>query len=204
MWVKGRMRHYKVFGPNLVLVRAIHTRLGSDVLRIEDTVTNAGYERTPFQILYHCNFGFPVIGPDTELWVETERSAPRDDEAAKGFDRHTRFEDPTPGYAEQVFLHHPRPDAEGYGCAALVNRALDFGAYVRFRLAELPNLVQWKMMGQGTYVVGLEPANCGVSGRAADRAAGTLRTLEPGESQSLVVEIGVLPDQGAIEAYANR
>jgi hypothetical protein len=28
-----------------------------------------------------------------------------------------------------------------------------------------------------------------------------LRTLEPGESQSLVVEIGVLPDAGAIEAY---
>jgi hypothetical protein len=142
-----------------------------------------------------------VVSPDTELWVETEHSAPRDDEAAAGFDRHTRFEDPTPGYAEQVFLHHPVADAEGYGCAALVNRALDFGAYVRFRLAELPNLVQWKMMGQGTYVVGLEPANCGVSGRAEDRANGVLRTLEPGESQSLAVEIGVLPDAAAMGSF---
>ena len=201
MWVAGRVRHYKVFGANLVLVRTIRTRLGSDVLRIEDTVTNAGFASTPFQILYHCNFGFPVVSPDTELWVETEHSAPRDDAAAVGFDRHTRFEDPTPGYAEQVFLHQPLPDAEGYGRAALVNRALDFGAYVRFRLAELPNLVQWKMMGQGTYVVGLEPANCGVAGRAADRAEGTLPLLEPGESRSLAVEIGVLPDAGAIEAY---
>jgi hypothetical protein len=58
------------------------------------------------------------------------------------------------------------------------------------------------MMGQGTYVVGLEPANCGVHGRAADRAEGTLRYLEPGEMQSLSVEIGVLPDAEAIEAYA--
>jgi hypothetical protein len=201
IWVTGQMRHYRVFGANLLLRRTIRTALGANHLRIEDTVTNQGYERTPLQLLYHCNFGYPVVSRDSELWVETERSEPRDAEATKGFDRHTRFEDPTPGYAEQVFLHQPVADASGYARAALVNRAMNFGAYVRFRLAELPNLVQWKMMGQGTYVVGLEPANCGVNGRAADRAAGTLRILEPGETESLAVEIGVLPDAEAIEAY---
>jgi hypothetical protein len=152
-------------------------------------------------MLYHCNFGYPVVSADTELWLETERSVPRDEAAAAGFERHTRFEAPTPGYAEQVFLHQPKPDAEGYGRAALVNRALDFGAYVRFRLAELPQLIQWKMMGQGAYVVGLEPANCGVAGRAQDRADGVLRTLAPGESESLAVEIGVLPDRAALEGW---
>jgi hypothetical protein len=152
-------------------------------------------------MLYHCNFGYPVVSPDTELWVKTEQSAPRDEAAAAGFDRHTRFEAPTPGYAEQVFIHQPTPDADGYGRAALVNRALDFGAFVRFRLAELPHLIQWKMMGQGAYVVGLEPANCGVGGRAQDRADGVLRRLEPGETEQLAVEIGVLPDAEAIEDW---
>jgi galactose mutarotase-like enzyme len=204
MWVTGQVRHYRVFGANLMVRRTVRTALGANHLRIEDTVTNQGYDPAPLQMLYHCNFGYPVVSRDTELWVETERSEPRDDEAAAGFERHTRFEDPTPGYAEQVFLHQPVADESGFARAALINRALNFGGYVRFRLAELPNLVQWKMMGQGTYVVGLEPANCGVNGRAEDRAAGTLRYLGAGETESLVVEIGVLPDAEAIEAYAHK
>ena len=56
-------------------------------------------------------------------------------------------------------------------------------------------------MGQGAYVVGLEPANCGVAGRAQDRADGVLRLLEPGETEQLAVEIGVLPDAKAVEAW---
>jgi galactose mutarotase-like enzyme len=201
IWVRGRVRHYRLFSHNLVLERTIRTSLGSNHLRIEDRIANQGYEPAPLQMLYHCNFGYPVVSPDSELWVETEESRPRDEDAAAGFERHTRFEAPTPGYAEQVFLHRPTPDAEGYGRAALVNRALDFGAYVRFRLAELPHLVQWKMMGQGAYVVGLEPANCGVAGRAQDRADGTLHMLAPGESVSTAVEIGVLADRGAVEEW---
>jgi galactose mutarotase-like enzyme len=201
IWIRGRVRHYRLFSHNLVLERTIRTRLGSDQLRIEDRITNQGFEPTPFQMLYHCNFGYPVVSPDSELWVETETSAPRDEAAAAGFERHTLFEAPTPGYAEQVFLHQPKADAEGYGRVALVNQALGFGASVRFRLAELPRLIQWKMMGQGAYVVGLEPANCGVGGRAQDRADGTLRVLGPGETESLAVEIGVLPDREAVAAW---
>jgi galactose mutarotase-like enzyme len=201
LWITGRVRRYRLFGHNLLLERTIRTSLGSNCLRIEDRISNQGYEPAPVQVLYHCNFGYPVVSPESELWVETEQSLPRDEAAAAGFERHTRFEAPTPGYAEQVFLHRPTPDAEGYGRAALFNRSLSFGAYVRFRLAELPHLVQWKMMGQGAYVVGLEPANCGVGGRAQDRADGVLRLLEPGESVSPVVEIGVLPDERALEAW---
>jgi hypothetical protein len=203
MWVEGQVRHFKLFGANLLLKRRISTWLGSDHLSIQDTITNQGFESTPFQLLYHCNFGFPVVSPDTELWVETEKSEPRDDQAAQGFDRHTRFEAPTPGYAEQVFLHDPRPDEEGYACAALVNQAMQFGAYVRFRTTELPHLIEWKMTGQGSYVVGLEPANCGVDGKSHDREHGVLPFLEAGQSISTALEIGALPDADAIRKYAS-
>ena len=208
MWLEGQVRHYRVFGANLTLTRRVSTSLGSTSLRIEDTIANLGFSATPFQILYHCNFGFPIVSPETELWIETEKSEPRDAEAAQGLARHRRFEAPTPGYAEQVFYHHPVAAAPntthaGFCRAALVNRALNLGVYVRFRQAELPHLIEWKMMGQGTYVVGLEPANCWVQGRAADRQRGVLRHLGPGESVSPVLEIGVLPDAAALEGYAN-
>ena len=194
MWVEGQVHHYKLFSANLLLRRRISTRLGSNSLCLEDTITNLAYESAPFQVLYHCNFGFPVVSPDTELVVDTEQSEPRDDHSAKEFDLHTRFQPPTPGYAEQVFYHYPRADDRGYARAALINRALGWGAYIRFRKAELPHLVQWKMMGQGIYVVGLEPGNCWVEGRARDREHNVLQFLEPGESVSTFLEVGVLPD----------
>jgi hypothetical protein len=201
IWIEGQVRHFKLFSATLILKRRISTTLGSDRLCLVDTITNQGFEPAPVQILYHCNFGFPIVSPESELWLETERSEPRDEDAAAGFDQHKRFQPPTPGYAEQVFYHYPRTDDSGYASAALVNRALEFGAFVRFRTAELPHLVQWKMMGQGIYVVGLEPGNCWVQGRAHDRASGVLQFLEPGASLSTSLEIGVLPDRAALEGY---
>lgn len=202
--VEGQVRHYKLFTANLLLRRRVSAHMGSNHLCIDDTISNQGYETVPFQLLYHCNFGYPVVSPNTELLLQTERTEPRDAEAAQGIAQHTRFQSPTAGYAEQVFYHYPRTDPDGYARAALVNRAMHFGAYIRFRTAELPHLVQWKMMGQGAYVVGLEPCNCWVQGRAHDRDAGVLRHLEPGKSVSTRLEIGVLPDRSAIERYADE
>jgi hypothetical protein len=71
------------------------------------------------------------------------------------------------------------------------NRGLGLGLFVRFRRKELHRLVQWKMMGEGTYVLGIEPANCGVEGRESERRAGTLQFLEPGEERAFEVQIGV-------------
>jgi hypothetical protein len=194
MWVEGQMRQVAVYGENLVLRRRIRARLGESRLFLEDTVTNEGHQAAPLMLLYHCNFGFPVVSEDTELQVASSVQ-PRDEEATKGLAQCRRFEPPTPGYREQVFYHTPVPDAQGYTRAALVNRefggGVGLGAYVCFRPDELPCLVQWKMMGQGHYVCGLEPATNWVGGRAVERAAGRLGFLEPGQSRQYHLEIGV-------------
>ena len=200
MWVEGQMRQASLFGSNLLLTRRIWADLGEDCIHLEDVIENQGFHRAPYQILYHCNFGFPLLSPDSELLVDSV-VAPRDEAAAKGAETWNTFHTPVPHFPEQVFLHQPHDDGSGYGQAALVNRALGFGAYVRFRLAELPNLVQWKMMEKGTYVLGLEPASCGVLGRAKDRELGILRFLDLGERVELRLDIGVLADEVAISSY---
>src|SRR5947209_4287928 len=53
--VRGTVRQTRVFGEDLQLQRRISTRLGAGSLRIEDTVTNNGFARTPHMMLYHCN-----------------------------------------------------------------------------------------------------------------------------------------------------
>jgi hypothetical protein len=47
------------------------------------------------------------------------------------------------------------------------------------------------MLRSGMYVTGLEPANCGLAGRAAEREAGTLHVLEPGATYRSGVSIRV-------------
>jgi hypothetical protein len=47
------------------------------------------------------------------------------------------------------------------------------------------------MAGAGTHVLGIEPGNCHVRGRAAARADGSLRFLQPGESQSFRLALSV-------------
>jgi hypothetical protein len=45
-------------------------------------------------------------------------------------------------------------------------------------------------MGEGAYVVGVEPANCHVSGRCEERQQGTLQILQPQETRRYRIEVG--------------
>ncbi|MFQ5796323.1 MAG: aldose 1-epimerase family protein [Candidatus Bipolaricaulia bacterium] len=208
MWITGQLRETMVFGEYIVLRRRIVARLGESRLFVEDTVTNEGYQTTPHMILYHVNFGFPVVSEHTELLSASAEVKPRDEIAAAGLGQYNRFQPPTPGYQEQVFYHTPKADTEGYAQAALVNRSFGdgqgLGGYVRFSLDELPRLVQWKMMDQTTYVCGLEPSTNRTEGRDKERAEGRLQFLEPGETRHYKLEIGVLTSQEEIDAFAAR
>jgi hypothetical protein len=50
------------------------------------------------------------------------------------------------------------------------------------------------MTGEGEYVCGIEPGTCKVLGRAAERAAGRLMTIEPGEYRRHRVTITAFTD----------
>ncbi len=189
--IEGLVRQSVLFGENILLVRRISTSLGATSFRIEDRVINEGFRPADHMLLYHCNFGFPVVSPDTELEVDDRTVEPRDPAASAGLGQQNRFQAPDPGYAEQVFFHQVRPDAAGYARATLVNRALNFGAYVRYRTSELPILVQWKMMGAGEYIVGLEPASNPLRPRQSLRKDGLLKSIVPGDEIDYSVEIGV-------------
>jgi len=204
MWVRGRMRDAVVFGENLTLTRRISASLGESRFEIRDTVANEGYRRTPHQLLYHVNFGFPLLAEGTELVAPSAKVRPRDEVAAPGLDQHNVYEAPIAGYEEQVFYHDMTAAGDGYVTVALVNRGFGgghgMGVYLRYRQAELPRFTQWKMVGAGEYVTGLEPANCGVEGRDKDRAAGLLEFLDPGEERDYHLEVGVLEGVEAIDA----
>jgi hypothetical protein len=190
-WVEGEMRQARVFGENLRLKRRITAALGGNRINLHDQVENLGATESPLMILYHINLGFPFLDETSQLVAEPHPVAPRDAAAEAGLQEWRRFQKPTPGYEEQVFYHDLPADKNGWAGIQLINQPRKLGLCVRFQKATLPNLVQWKMMGKGTYVLGIEPANCRVGGRSQERARGALQFLQPGEQREFQIEIEV-------------
>lgn len=190
--IEGRVTQAVIFGEYLTLNRCISTKLGASWLKIEDRICNDGNRSSPHMLLYHCNFGFPVISPDSILEIDNEKVVARDEVAKAGLADHTRFELPDLSYKEQVFFHFPRPDQTGYVKASILNRKMNFGVYLRYRAQELPALAQWKMMGGRDYVCALEPCTVHETLRSTLRREKRLLMLEPGQEIQYSLEIGVL------------
>ena len=188
-WLQGTVRQARLFGENLRLTRRFETWLGQSRIALHDTVENLGDTPSPLMLLYHINLGYPVLDETSYVVAEPHPVRARDQSALGGLADWHHFQSPTQGYREQVFYHDLPEDAEGRATMSLVNPRLGLKLTVRFRKAELPNLVQWKMMGYGAYVLGLEPANCLVEGRSKERARGSLQFIEPGERREFSLEI---------------
>jgi len=190
--ISGEIRQATIFGENLILHRQITTALGSNRIQIKDVVTNEGFEPVPHMLLYHCNMGFPLVSETTRLQLKTQATSPRDKTAEKGLADWNTFQLPTPGYQEQVFIHQPVGDENGKATVELSNPSINLGMRWTFGTATLPYLMEWKMMGEGSYIIGIEPANCnGLGGRAATRDLGQLPMLEPGESRDYHIDLEI-------------
>ena len=194
MRVEGQLREAEVFGTNFLLKRRITARLGEPRLTIEDEVENEGWDPQPHMMLYHCNFGYPLLSEETRLVIPATRTVLRETKQPPPKAMFLKVHSPRKGFAEEVFYHtvpsgktaEIRLEKRGFGGPG------GRGAYLRYSRDTLPNLIQWKMTGQGTYVMAFEPANCWVEGRDVDRRNGVLRFLTPGKKVRYRLEIGRL------------
>ena len=205
MWIEGELREVRVFEPNIVLRRRIEGKLGEKAIRIRDEVANEGAYEQPLMILYHINIGFPIVDEGSRLISTSRMYVPRDQEALKDAEKFDIFHKPMKGYAEKVYFHDMMADEDGYAYAAIINNNLldGVGVYVRFRRDALHRFTEWKMMGEGTYVVGMEPGNALPVGRARERAWGTLQYIEPQETRVFQLEIGVIAGK-EIEEFIDK
>ena len=182
--IAGLVRQTRPFGENLLLRRRISTALGARALTIEDEVINEGHERMAHMILYHFNLGFPLISPAAELDLPMSKVTPRTERAAAALGRHLQLQPPIPGFQEEVYIIEAKGDAEGRASARITNRQTGIAAQLTWGTDTLPYIMQWKMMGQGMYALGVEPGNTGtLEGRAEARRLKMLTELAPGESR---------------------
>src|SRR5262249_37803204 len=140
-------------------ITEVSTVPGSDTFRIRDTVINKGSQPQEFQILYHYNFGKPLLGDGAKMHVPVERVTPYNANAAKAVKSWNTFAGPAPGYVEQVYLMRPLADKGGRVNVLLHNPKGDQGVLLQYAKKELPYLTLWKNTGNDDdgYVIGIEP-----------------------------------------------
>jgi Domain of unknown function (DUF4432) len=152
-------------GPTLELRRRITVEPTRVV--VSDVVRNAGARPEPAPLLYHVNLRWESVD------IDSDDVLPRDDDAAAGDWRSLG-----PPGPERVYEH--------VGSTRAV--AVYDGVRVTVR-SDLPRLWQWIHPDYG--VLGIEPANCSVLGRAHDRGEGRLPLLGAGEARASSLELTV-------------
>jgi len=170
-----------VVDPPFQLWRRIVTTVGEGLVRIDDRVANVSEWTAAAPLLYHVNIGAPVWDDGAYLETDASEVVPRDEDSAVGLERWDVPPAPQPGVPELVVEH------VGASWARLTSPALSLELTVR---SSLPRLWQWVHPAPGTYVLGIEPANCSVQGRAHDIATGRMPFLDPGEARSSWLTIG--------------
>ncbi len=199
--VCGDVRESKALAHNLVLHRSIKARQGGTSIQIEDEIENQGFTDQEIMLLYHFNIGHPVIDEGSRLLAHSDSVVPRDDVASEQAEPHDRYVGPTPGYKDVVYYHRLNAARGGMSTVAIVNDRVGLGVFLKFDSRQLPCFTQWKFLGQGNYVAGIEPGNAFVSGRREERSQRGLEVLPARATKRVSIEVGVLGSQEDVARY---
>ncbi|KXA89375.1 hypothetical protein AKJ62_03250 [candidate division MSBL1 archaeon SCGC-AAA259D14] len=191
--LKGEIKQTKVFGENIALKRKIRTAWDEKTIEIHDIVENRSFRETPHMIMYHMNFGYPLLSSDSVLELETSKVLPANDRAANELEKYSNLQKPQKNYKERVYVHQPKADERGKCSVSLSNPnwGNGLGLKIIFEKSELPYLTEWKMLGQSEYVLGLEPANCPLKDRKQLERENKIPSLAPQESREYKIKVEV-------------
>ena len=204
--VRGRVDERAFYGPKLELWTEIWTEPGGTTFRIEDALTNRGAFEQEFQVLYHVNYGPPLLGAGARFSAAIQRVTPFNAHAAEDVATYSEYQGPVRGFIEQVYDLHPYADAEGRSVLMLRNAAGDRAVSMGFAVAELPYVTLWKNLTalEEGYVTGLEPGTGFPNTRRIEREAGRVPKLKPGESRRFAIDVGLHTTTEAVRAVSDQ
>ncbi len=192
--VTGEVWDTRLFGSCHYLSSTVSTTPGSAEFSIRDVVQNLAGTPSELELLYHCNFGRPLLGQGARVEAPVDFVCPRDARAREGIDAWETYGPPEASFAEQCYYLRNHADEDGRTVAALVDAEGALAAAVRYSVAELPALTVWKNTAAEPdgYVTGLEPGTDYPNSRRFERSKGRVVELEPEESYRTHLRFGLV------------
>ncbi|MEC9094565.1 MAG: aldose 1-epimerase family protein [Planctomycetota bacterium] len=134
-------------------------KVGSSSLEIEDQIENLSASDHEIQMLYHINFGVPLLDAGSRFVAPVKKVVPRNDHAASSIGGWENYSAATAGYEEQVYFLEMAGDPEGNTKTVLKNAHSTAGVAIRYNVKQLPCYTVWKNTTavEDGYVTGLEP-----------------------------------------------
>jgi len=207
MSITGTIRQTQIFAPSFELRRTISGTLGQASIHVHDEIVNVANIPAPHMLLYHFNFGWPLLDEGTDLLWKGSWQSPGGDPKTKIFREGNNFHRcPTPldqhnGTGEEAAFIDPMADNAGKWVCGLHNSKLGIAVALRFQKQQLPWLTNWQHWGVGEYVTGLEPGTNPPIGQANARKQNQLIHLAPGERRQYDLELEVLDNPTRIHEF---
>jgi hypothetical protein len=200
--VRGKIQESRSMEEHLVLNRSFTTYLGSKCIELHDIINNEMSSELPIMLLYHINIGFPIVSEDSYIIADVERTEPWIDGTRQGDPaKSLQMQKPDPRFSTQVFVHTLNARDDGLTGAAVINRKMKIGFYIKYNAKKMPFFSQWKMMGESDYVIGFEPGNCIPEGRVNALKNERLEFLSGGASKRFYIELGILDGPAEIQTF---
>lgn len=204
--IRGRVEERMFHGPKLSLWTDISTELGSDSVRFDDAITNGDVHEQEFQILYHVNFGPPLLEAGSLFFGAIQRVESFNPHSARSAMDYRNYAGPQAGFVEQVYCLHPLAGADGRTECMLQNAKGDRGVSLAFPVAQFPYVTLWKNLAAPAegYVTGIEPGTGFPYTRQDERKSGRVPKLAPNETRSFSLDVAIHPDQQGVQAASRR
>ncbi len=191
--VRGRVDERMFYGPKLELWTEIATQPGSNRFTLSDRLTNHGSHDQEFQLIYHANYGPPLLEEGTRFVGSVSRVYPFNEHAARDVETFDHYAAPKIGFVEQVYTIYPLADEQGRTTVALRNQDATRAVSMSYSIAQLPYLTLWKNTNslEEGYVTGIEPGTGFTYNRRVERQFGRVPKLRPGETRHFGIEVAI-------------
>lgn len=179
---------------------------GTTTFAVHDKLTNKADYDNEYQIIYHSNFGTPILEKGAKFTAAASEVSPFNDYAKKGLKEWQDYQGPTKGYDEMVFNFKPLADAQGNTLAVLNNAAGNQGVAVGYNIKQLPVLTMWKNTDtkQQGYVTGIEPGTSYAYNTKFQRPLGLVPTIKAGETKAFDVTYTILTSKSDVKSALDK
>ncbi len=200
--ITGVVDETRFLFQKLRLTATYKTRLGQKGVTIVDEVTNLSGDPAEMQLLYHINFGPPVIESGARVAAPVKTIVPRDPRAAEGVETWESYQAPQAGFAEQVYFFKLLAGDDGRTHVLLKDAHSSRGVSLRYDTRQLPCFTLWKNtpLEPDGYVTGLEPGTNYPNSRSFEGEQGRVVKLGPGEKVKFELELEVHDDAETVSA----
>jgi hypothetical protein len=175
IFCEGEITQARLNGERLRLKRRIEAPIGGATLKIIDEVHNIGGRDEPVALLYHMNFGFPIVGPGTTVLLNDEPLlGPLGDPASEAEPTVECFD--VKGQPRATCTIRREPSGGRRGARAIIS----------WNTSTLPYAQIWSDLRPYSQVIGIEPVT---SARSKQRGNKNVPTLGPRQVLPLNLEV---------------